>query len=101
MIANIKDSKLEFKLVQDVTASWVQGKLEQMRRMMKEEKSYQEVVIDMEEVEVIDSIGISLIIGLYKSSCKLSKDFKVVGLNGRIKSLFEMMRLDQVFSVER
>ena len=100
MVACIKDNRLEFKLTNDVTSSWVKNKLEQMRDIMEGDISYDHVVVDMERVEIIDSIGISLIVALYKTAGELNKGFKVVGLNGRVKNLFKMMRLDEVFPIE-
>ena len=99
MVANIKDDRLEIKLVRDVTASWVEDKLDQVRGIMNRNKSYEEVVVGMEKVEIIDSIGISFIIAIYKTARELGKGFKVIGLNEEVKNLFKMMRLDEVFNV--
>lgn len=100
MIANINENCLEIKMAHDLTSTWVKDKLEQMRRVMEKDRSYQDVIVNMKDVEFIDSIGISLVIALYRTAGELNKNFKVVGLNQRINNLFQMMRLNEVFSVE-
>lgn len=100
MVIVVEDNCLKIELIQNVTASWVKGKLEEIKEVMVGEDPYEEIVVDMEKVEVMDSIGVSLIIGLYKTSQELGKDFKVVGLKGRVKNLFTLMKLDEIFFIE-
>ena len=101
MTTIIKDNRLEIKIAEDITASWVKDKLEQVRGAIDEDNSYyEEIVLDMEKVETIDSIGLNLIIGLYKTASQIRKDLKVIGLNGRVKNLFKLLKLDEVITVE-
>ncbi len=100
MVVRIDDNCLKIELVQDVTSYWVKGKLEQIKDAMKGEEPYKDIVVDMGGVNIIDSIGVILIIALYKTAEELNKDFKVVGLNGRVSNLFKMMRIDKIFPVE-
>ena len=100
MVTSIKDNRLEIKIVEDITTPWVKDKLDQVRGVIDRDNSYEEIVVDMEKVEVIDSIGVNLIIALYKRASQISKSFKITGLNGKVKNLFNILRLDEFLMVE-
>lgn len=100
MVTNIKDDRLEIKIDEDITSTWVKDKLEQVRRAVDKDNSYEEIVLDMEKVEAIDSIGLNLIIALYKTANQIRKGFKITRLNGRVKNLFKTLGLDEVMRVE-
>lgn len=84
----------------DIVSGKVKELAEKARSHMDKEEKYERVVLDLSEVKIIDSIGITFVIGLYKSSSIGGKKFKVSGLNSDIKQLFTIMKLDQVFEIE-
>ena len=100
MDTSIKDNRLEIRIAEDITSFWVKDKLDQMREAIERDNSYEEIVLDMEKVEVIDSIGLNLIIALYKTANQIRKSFKIIGLNGKVKKLFRILKLDEVIAVE-
>ncbi|NLN40462.1 MAG: STAS domain-containing protein [Clostridiales bacterium] len=100
MDTSIKDNRLEIRIAEDITSFWVKDKLDQMREAIERDNSYEEIVLDMEKVEVIDSIGLNLIIALYKTANQIRKGFKIIGLNGKVKKLFRILKLDEVIAVE-
>ena len=51
MLTSIKDNRLEIKIAEDITVSWVRDRLEQMRRAIDKDSFYEEIVLDMEKVE--------------------------------------------------
>lgn len=100
MKTNIKDNCLEIRLVPEVTAPWVSERLDKVQDIIKENDSYDNVVVNMEDVGIIDSIGISFIIALFRESSALKKDFKAVNLDDRVYDLFKLMKLNEIFTVE-
>jgi len=100
VVTNIKDNRLEIKIGENITVSWVQDKLDQMRELIDKNNSYDQIVLDMKGVDTIDSVGVNLIIALNKTANQISKGFKVTGLNGKVMNLFRVLRLDQVLTVE-
>ena len=100
MFTSIKDNRLEIKIAEDITVSWVRDRLEQVRRAIDKDSFYEEIVLDMEKVEAIDSIGLNLIIALYKTANQIRKGFKITGLNGRVRNLFKILKLDELITVE-
>ncbi|MFH1076324.1 MAG: STAS domain-containing protein [Pseudomonadota bacterium] len=87
---------------QDMVASAVS----QMRdtfiaKMEKEpERPWEEIVLDLSQVEVMDSIGINLMLGLYKESKSKDKLFKVIGCNDKIIKVIKLFKLDKTLNID-
>ena len=65
-----------------------------IRGLMPETKT---IVLDLTDVSYMDSSGLGAIVGLYLSAKKANCKLKLINLNQRIKELFSMTRLAQVF----
>jgi anti-anti-sigma factor len=57
----------------------------------------QDVVIDLTRVEDIDTAGIALLVECIRVSEATNASFKVVGINNKIKDIFEMLKLSTLF----
>lgn len=57
------------------------------------------VVIDLHEVQFIDSSGLGALLSGYKNANLRSSSFGLVGLQPRVKSMFELTRLHRVFEI--
>ena len=57
----------------------------------------QDVVIDLTRVEDIDTAGIALLVERIRVSEATNTSFKVVGINNKIKDIFEMLKLSTLF----
>lgn len=64
-----------------------------------EEKGINNVVLDMHQVEFIDSIGISTLVAGMKQFRARGGDLRLVGLQPSARSIFELMMLDKVFEI--
>ena len=53
-------------------------------------------VIDMTDVSYIDSSGIGTLLSIYKNTKARSGNLVVVGLNPRLKKLFDMLGLSKI-----
>lgn len=57
------------------------------------------LVIDLSEVEFIDSSGLGALLSGYKNATLRSGSFVLVGLQSRVQSMFELTRLHRVFDI--
>lgn len=92
--------KLIIKFEENITAKTVKDLKEELQIKLGQDEDYQEAIADLSKVEYIDSTGITLIIGIYKSLESSNKLFSVIGTSEEIKNLFEVIRLDKIFVVE-
>ena len=65
-----------------------------IRSLVPETKT---IVVDLTDVSYLDSSGLGALVGLYLSAKKANCQLKLINLNQRIKELFSMTRLAQVF----
>ncbi len=57
------------------------------------------VVVDLSELELIDSSGVAAIVALYKRTHALGGRMKVSGARDQPLSIFRLLRMDRVFSL--
>jgi anti-sigma B factor antagonist len=58
-----------------------------------------EIFVDLTGVDVIDSVGLGLLISVYNSLAKVDGKFEVIKASKNIQELFKNMRLDKHFTV--
>jgi len=63
------------------------------------DKGYTKFLIDLSAVDYIDSAGIGTLIAVHKRARKHDGGVVVKGLNGIVKELFELTRVDKVLDV--
>lgn len=60
---------------------------------------YKDFIIDLTEVTYIDSSGLGVFVSIQKKAIQNGGGVKIKGLNGVVKELFELTRLDRVFEI--
>ena len=61
----------------------------------------EDIVFDLEEVELLDSIGIGFLIGVHNRLFKLDKKLGIRNVRNKdIRDLLKTMRLDRHFKIE-
>ena len=83
----------------DVVASMVNDFRSELQSLVQEQPA--EMIIDMDGVSMVDSVGIGVIIATYNSLNKKGGTFTLINVSKDIFSLFSTMRLDQHFSIEK
>ena len=69
--------------------------------MLKEiDGAYKSVILDLSTVELVDSIGISLVVGLFKSCQSKNMEFSVEGANENLLRVFALFKLPQFFPIQ-
>ncbi len=79
----------------DLLASRAEVEREAMLKVIQKAKT--DVVLDISKVQHIDSMGISLIVGLYNSCRAKGLGFSVEGASKDILQLFKMFSLSKYF----
>ncbi len=59
-----------------------------------------QVIVDVSEVEYMDSTGLGVFVGFYKAAKDVDGHLKVIGLNKRLLRLFEITGLNEIIDVE-
>lgn len=93
----LDNSSIILQVKSDLTASKVRDMVDFTKNLISEKKDLSEVVLDISNSKTIDSIGITFIIGIYKSALNYGKTFKITGANKEIKQLFTLMKLNNIF----
>lgn len=62
-------------------------------------KDYSRFVIDMSLVDYIDSSGLGVLVAIQKRALQKSGEVTIAGLQGIVRELFELTRLNKVFTV--
>lgn len=83
----------------DVVASMANEFRAELNTQIQESPS--ELVIDLSGVEMVDSVGIGVIIATHNSLDQKGGKLKVINIADDIYGLFSTMRLDRHFTVEK
>ena len=73
---------------------------DQMIHYFADPEKFQKLVIDLAGVKVIDSLGVNLLVGLYKECRKYGKAYQVSHCSQSIRRLFDLYKLTGYFGVE-
>jgi anti-sigma B factor antagonist len=93
------EGRVVVKPEKDVVASMVNDFRSELQSLVKEQPA--EMIIDMDGVNMVDSVGIGVIIATFNSLNKTGGTFTLTNVSKDIFSLFSTMRLDQHFSIEK
>ncbi len=100
MKAKFEQNKLVIDIKDNLVASRLKGFFENAEKYAEQKENYHELILNLGDVKIIDSIGLSFIISLFKTVSKLDRRFRIVGTNKDIRQLFQIMKLDQVIEIE-
>lgn len=72
-----------------------------LREKLLEEigKGYHRFIIDMHQVSYIDSSGLGVLVAIHKRAIENGGGVAIKGLQGAVKDLFFMTRLNKVFEI--
>jgi anti-sigma B factor antagonist len=63
------------------------------------EEGGRDLVVDLADVQFIDSSGLGALLSGHKNAIHRSTGFALVGLQPRVKAMFELTRLQRVFEI--
>ncbi|MBF0120727.1 MAG: STAS domain-containing protein [Desulfobacterales bacterium] len=82
----------------DVVASMANEFRDELHAIIQ--KGPKELIIDLSGVEMVDSVGIGVLIATHNSLSKVGGQLKVINVAKDIYGLFTTMRLDRHFTVK-
>ena len=83
-----------------LAAATVKSLHEQMAQYFTDPGKFQKLVVDLSGVKVVDSLGVNLLVGLYKECRKHGKAYQVTHCSPPIRRLFDLYKLTGYFGVE-
>ena len=99
MIAKKTNDQLEITFGENITAAVVEELTDKIKSILEENDDYSHVIANFSNVEYIDSTGITLVIGMYRSVADMKKQFSIIGTKYEIKNLFNIIQLDKIFKI--
>jgi len=83
----------------DIVASMAEGFKGSLRKLIQ--KGIRELTIDLAGVQIVDSIGLGVVIATHNTLAKTGGKLTVINVSDDIYRLFKTMRLDQHFEVRQ
>ncbi len=71
----------------------------QQRLLALLDEKPQRIIVDLSLVPYMDSSGVASLVKVLSRARKIGASLHLVGLTARVRSLFEITRLDSVFSI--
>lgn len=99
MITKLENNQLEITFDEKIIAPEVPALTEKVKSLLEEKTDYNQVIANFSKVEYIDSTGITLVIGIYRTVANKEKQFRVIGAKDEIKNLFSIIQLDRIFDI--
>jgi len=88
------------KLQEDLIAPNVKQFNQNVMEMLGGKEDYDELVLDLDRIENIDSVGVTFVVSLHKAASNEGRHFRVINSNRDIIQLFKLMKLDEFFDME-
>jgi anti-sigma B factor antagonist len=91
------ESKLAVKVIGEIDAYTAPQLREKLFPMS--EKEGVKMVVDLSEVNYMDSTGLGVFVGVFKNVRAHDGEFKIVGLSERLQRLFEITGLADIIDI--
>lgn len=91
---------MKFIIQNDLIAPNVKEMNKVLMDALDQTKGIEEVIVDLNKIENIDSVGVSFVVSLYKNISNEGLEFRIVNASNDIIQLFKLMRLDEFFIIE-
>jgi anti-anti-sigma factor len=91
------DGSATIRPMKNIVSSSIPAMRTEIKTLIDE--GIKDIVIDLGTVEIVDSMGIGLLISAHNSLTKMSGKMAVINASKDVLSLFKAMRLDQRFSI--
>lgn len=93
-----KDCVHVFKIIGEIDAFTAPTLKEKLETVANEPKG--KSILDFSEVDYMDSTGLGVFVAFYKKVKAANGTVKIVGMNKRLKRLFEITGLDDIVEIE-
>lgn len=95
-----KDNSLFLAPETNLTANVIEDIRNYFSNQIKENADCSSIVLDADMIEIVDSLGVNLIIGLFKESEANSKSFIVINAGEKFLKIAHFFRFPSIFKLE-
>ncbi|MFZ5806158.1 MAG: STAS domain-containing protein [Verrucomicrobiota bacterium] len=95
-----QDTEWIIVVEEDILSTSVERLLVEWKKMLEQASELKGVCMDINKVNIIDSQGLNLLIGLYKECVKRAWHFRVTGCSKDIKRMFSLLKLTERFGIQ-
>ncbi|MCB5251248.1 MAG: STAS domain-containing protein [Candidatus Cloacimonadales bacterium] len=99
MEAVINENNIELVVKLNLVASNIDAQLNTAKDALSKNPDINSIVLNLENVTEIDSMGINLVVGLYKQVHSENRKFSVINTSRAILNLFNLFKLTSYFEV--
>ena len=99
MVHAIENDQLTITLEQDLVAANASQILSDIQTVMGDTQNISQLVADITKVKVMDSLGVNLLVGVYKQCSECNWAFRVAGASPSILRLFSLYKLTSYFGI--
>lgn len=100
MEKQIDGTLMKFIIEKDLIAPNVKEMNISLMDALDDIESIDEVVVDLNHINNIDSVGVSFIVSFYKNISNEGLEFRIINASNDIIQLFKLMKLDDFFIIE-
>ncbi|EFI32923.1 anti-sigma-factor antagonist [Desulfonatronospira thiodismutans ASO3-1] len=93
-----EENQLVLKIDQNIVSANAKEIKEKLKESIPQESGT--LVVDLGQVDQVDSIGVGVLIATFNSLKKEGKGFKLVNVDDNLYNLFQVMRLNKHFEIE-
>ncbi len=101
MKANRENDTLILIPETDLVASRIEALRDYFAGQLETHADAARVVLDVRGVDIVDSLGVNLIVGLYRQCAAASRPISVTGAGERFMKVASFFRLPAILTIER
>jgi len=99
MVHAIENDQLTIKLEENLVATNASKMLAEIKAIIEDVENIHQVIADITKVDVMDSLGVNLLVGVYKQCSEQNWTFRVAGASPSILRLFSLYKLTSYFGI--
>ena len=84
----------------DLVASVIEEIRDKVLMQMKKHADAACIVLDAEGIDIVDSLGVNLVIGIYRQAASETKSFEIVNAGDKFMKVADFFRFPSLFSVK-
>lgn len=92
-----RDGALEVELSGDIDLKYSPTLRQHLQTKVREQVPI--LILDFSRVKYIDSSGLATLVEYYQNSRSYSGKIALAGLSNRVRSIFDLVRLSEIFSI--
>ena len=93
------EDQLICKITTNLVATNIKPMIEELQEALEQNEGYHLLQLDLSMSKNIDSMGVTFLIGTFKTLLNQGKKMQLVGVSEGMLHLFKVMKLDEIFEI--